>query len=181
MIARRLLTTLVALLVLGAGVMARPAIANATPDGWIAEDDEEHGWDLSVMFAYHYWPGWGSVGAAVNLGIPIVPSGFTSSLNDAFYIEVDASMGVGLSFWGSDFVNYTMAGVRWQVSLFEWLTVYAAARGGVALRLDAGTDRLFVYGVGGFAVGAIFPFTDFLAARVDLGFPGARAGLTFMF
>lgn len=158
-----------------------PASATAAPKNWVFDqEDSPKKFDLSLLGTFDYDR---SVGGSAILGIAIVPKGFIPDKNDAFFIEIDG----GASYRLPDPGNvghgsaYVGGGVRYQVHLLTWLAPYVAVRGGARFWFDPqGVGRLADPYVSG-AIGAFFYTGKVFAFRVEVGFPGARAGISFYF
>jgi len=157
---------------------------NAPPKDWILNMDGYHRGEQTTLFAANmpipsvpFFIGLSTIEA-----LPILPKGFSPKINDAFFFEIDSTIGFrvgqGSPPFPSNMLIDIMVGVRYQLYLFEWLSPYAAFRGGVLLFLAGG--RRPIPRVGG-GVGAFFPVSDTFAFRLELGFPHVKAGFTFAF
>jgi hypothetical protein len=149
-----------------------PAAAQAQdrPERWVFDADDKHGLDLSVVGIFGR-----TLGGGVILGIPVGPRGFSPEINDSFHIEIEG--GVGAWTWGWSGRAYFLAGVRYQLHLFEWMSPYLAGRAGLWIPLVPGTGPTFTgYG----AIGVMFKPSEHFAIRIEGGY-GGRAGVTFLF
>lgn len=115
------------------------------------------------------------VAPGVLYGIPIVPDGFISALNDSFEIEFGAFMFI----WFGSSQTYLwvtpQGGVRWNFWLTKAFSVYGTAKIGAAIALTSGFSH-GIYGFGG--VGLDWEFTEGMSLRAETGGGRGGAGLT---
>jgi len=167
-----LMTTLVSLLVVTL-LYVTPASArdfDDYPPRWAFNQDEAHSFDLSLVGHVSHLFGGGII-----FGIPIAPKGFSSKINDAFYFEIEGGFGAqSKSRWAG--AGYVLAGVRYQLFLFDWFAPYIVGRGGVWHPFGEKWPRPFGYG----ALGAMFMPNKHIAFRIEGGY-GGRIGVTFLF
>jgi hypothetical protein len=152
--------------------------AAAKPRGWLAETDQPHPWTLSLLGAYHY-PFF--LGASVVGGFPLAPRGFSSDLNDGFYMEVDFSAGLSAHpKEGARPMFYALAGARYQVKFFDWLSAYHALRFGLWQYTNS-QNHIEIGPNGAAVLGVMFEFVKNAAGHLEIGYPGIRTGITFGF
>ena len=155
-----------------------PSSALALPANWTFDYDDQHGFDLSLLGEFDVdLSGAGSV----VLGIPVAPFGFSVQHNDAFLIEVEVGGRAGFPKPGS--IGYgevfVLGGVRYQLYLLDWLAPYVAVRGGVSLGFTPGWRTPHPRFSGG--LGTYFLVDPKVVIRLELGYPGIRGGVTFLF
>jgi hypothetical protein len=161
-----ILLTAAALLALSMTTTARAD----NPPRWAFDQDQQHPFDLSLVgnIGQHF-------GGGVIAGIPVAPRGFSSKINDAFYIEIEGGAGAHpRSSWSGS--AYVLAGVRYQLYLFDWFAPYLTGRGGIWVPFATGVPKGTGYG----AIGAMFLFNEHIALRLEGGY-GGRIGVTFRF
>ena len=162
-------TTFLCVALLGT-LVATPARA-ADPQGWVFENDDPHPFDMSMTGVL------GSLfGGSVIFGIPVGPYGFAPDINDGFFIEIEGGAG-GWPKRAWDGGAFTMAGVRYQLFVFEWFAVHFCGRAGIDIPFEPG-DRVQAIGYG--AMGIMLIANKHVAFRLEGGY-GGRVGLTLMF
>jgi len=166
---KRSLLALLALMVLSP--MLLPSQAQAEPKGWVFQDDDTHGFELAVLGSYLAPI---TLGGQVYVGIPVAKNGFTSKINDAFFVDIGAFFGgVPNPLFIGNFWTMPYGGVRYQIWLFDWFSIFWAVRGGPLIEVTTPTVSPYVGG----SFGMDFFASEKVALRVELGWPtgvGAR-------
>ncbi len=130
-----------------------------------------------------------AVGIAVWFGFPIVPNGFITPWNDAFFIEAGGltSMYWYTDFWGNTQTYYAtspMAGVRYNFYMNDDWTVFATLKSGYTVGLS-NTNQWTGFTTAG-SIGAYWNFTDGMALRIEqvsnnISTLGIQAGISLEF
>jgi hypothetical protein len=117
--------------------------------------------DLHARSFFGIFPG-------VFFAFPVAPTGFISSLNDAFYIE--GGIVAGVWFAPTFFWMVPQAGVRWVFYLTQEWAVFGALRAGAGIEFsDDVRSRHYTYPYVALSVGAHWHFSETLALRLETG------------
>lgn len=125
----------------------------------------------------HFYFGSFPIGGGASFYIPLVHNGFISKVNDEFGIDfgIDAIAYLG---YVNPLALYIPVGVQWKFHILEKLEVYA--RVGFLARLWFGYASFFNPDAFG-AVGLHYMFSKGFGFKVEVGYPGIRAGIVLAF
>lgn len=135
---------------------------------------------LSLHFTLpyaHFFFGSIPIGGGASFYIPIVKNGFIPSLNEEFGIDFGADAILYLGYV-NPFALYLPVGVQWKFHILPKLEVYAKL--GFLARLWFGYVNFFnpdAYG----AVGLHYMLSKGFGLKVEVGYPGLRAGIVLAF
>ena len=151
-----------------------------SPGGLLDRSEHTRPMEIAFFLNIPYGYGWGyyggfPFGVGARFYYPLVADGFISAINDEFGLEGGADFTFRFGYYGFyPLLDIPVAAV-WRFHLTDKWTVYPKV--GIGIGIGYNYYNSPVYFVFEGLAGAIYKINETMSLRLELGYPGVRAGL----